>query len=34
MTENTKNSSGESDVTFARNLGLFDATMIGRHRCR
>lgn len=29
MTETTKNSPGEAEVTFARNLGLFDATMIG-----
>ncbi len=28
MTEITKNSSGEAKATFARNLGLFDATMI------
>ena len=29
MTEITKNSPGEAEVTFALNLGLFDATMIG-----
>jgi amino acid transporter/nucleotide-binding universal stress UspA family protein len=29
MTETTKKPSGEADVTFARNLGLFDASMIG-----
>ena len=29
MAEITKNSAGEAEVKFARNLGLFDATMIG-----